>query len=265
MFGLFLCFATSLAQLPPAPRWPELGDKNLASGKKLFLAHCSACHGPRGDGGRGANLAQRRLRHAPDDLTLMEVIRNGILGTEMPPTRLSDREAWQVAAYVRSLSRIELQPVSGNPSRGMTLFWTKGNCGQCHTVGDRGGRMGPDLTDIGSRRNPSHLLTSLLDPEASVPENFALYRRIVFIPDNFLQVRVLTKDGQRLTGIRMNEDAFSIQIRDFSDRIHSFWKSELVELHKDWGKSPMPSYRSVFSATEVEDIVAYLVSLRDPS
>ena len=50
--------------------------------------------------------------------------------------------------------------------------------------------------------------------------------------------------------------------RDFSDLLYSFWKNELAELHKDWGKSPMPSYRSVFNAAELDDLVAYLAGLR---
>ena len=89
-----------------------------------------------------------------------------------------------------------------------------------------------------------------------------VYRLFSVIPDSFLQVRLVTTDGRRLTGVRVNEDPFSIQIRDFSDRLHSFWKSELAQLDKDWGRSPMPGYRDVFTAAELDDLVAYLVSLR---
>jgi len=109
------------------------------------------------------------------------------------------------------------------------------------------------------------LKTSLLDPEAEIPDNFSVYRRVVVMPDNFLQVRVLTVDGKRLTGVRLNEDLLSIQLRDYSGGLHSFLKSELRELHKDWGRSPMPSYGSILTEAELEDLVAYLVSLRGGS
>jgi hypothetical protein len=33
-------------------------------------------------------------------------------------------------------------------------------------------------------------------------------------------------------------------------------------LQRDTGKSPMPSFRGTLSASEVDDLVAYLVSLR---
>ena len=54
----------------------------------------------------------------------------------------------------------------------------------------------------------------------------------------------------------------SIQIRDLSGGIHSFQKADLKELQRDTGKSPMPSFRGTLSASEVDDLVAYLVSLR---
>jgi hypothetical protein len=78
------------------------------------------------------------------------------------------------------------------------------------------------------------------------------------MPDAFLVIRVVTGEGTSITGIRLNEDTFTIQLRDYSDRIWSFDKSSLRELHKDWGKSPMPSYRGTFTGTELQDLIAYL-------
>jgi hypothetical protein len=69
-------------------------------------------------------------------------------------------------------------------------------------------------------------------------------------------------DGKSITGIRLNEDTFTIQIRDYSDRIWSLDKSALRELHKDWGKSPMPSYRARFTDSELQDVIAYLCASR---
>ena len=102
----------------------------------------------------------------------------------------------------------------------------------------------------------------MLDPEAEVPETFAVYRRVIFLPDNFLQVRVVTAEGKAVTGERLNEDAFSIQIRDYADRIYSFRKGDLRELLKDWGKSPMPGYRGTFTDQELRDLLGYLSSLQ---
>ena len=75
-------------------------------------------------------------------------------------------------------------------------------------------------------------------------------------------VRAETKDGQRLTGIRLNEDVWSIQFRDLTGGLRSIWKDDLKDLQKDFTRSPMPSYKGVLSESELTDVIAYLVSLR---
>jgi putative heme-binding domain-containing protein len=237
-------------------------ETDLDAGRKLFQTHCTVCHGPRGDGGKGTNLAQPRLPRATDDQALARIITFGIPGTEMPLTRMTPQQLANVIAYVRSLGAVPGEPLHGDQQRGQQIYRGKGNCAQCHALLGRGGTLGPELTDIGLRRSPSYLRESLTDPEAAIADSFTSYKKVTLLPDNFLQVRVVTRDGRHLTGARVNEDAFSIQIRDGAGNIDSFDKQELQELHRDWGKSPMPSYRSALSPVELEDVVAYLASLR---
>ena len=180
----------------------------------------------------------------------------------MPPTRMTDRERQELIHYVRQLGQVARTVVAGNPQRGEQIFWGKAGCGECHTVGSRGGRAGPDLTEIALRRSPAHFRATLLDPAANIPDAFTSYRRVVFMPDNFLQVRIVTGDDQTITGIRVDEDAFTIQLRDRLDRIYSFRKDELRELVKQWNRTPMPAYGEVLSDHELTDVVAYLCSLR---
>jgi len=167
----------------------------------------------------------------------------------MPASALTTAQIWQVAAFVRTLGRVEGSKSTGDPRRGQQIFVTKGGCAKCHTIGGHGGAIGPDLTDIGDRRDASELRTSLLEPSASVPLDF-------------LQVRVVTKDGHTFTGVRINEDAFSIQIRDLSNQFHSFWKNELTDIVKEPKRSIMPSYQSILTASELDDLLAYLESLQ---
>ena len=233
---------------PPAPAArPQVTAQEIARGRALFEAQCAYCHGAGGDGGRGANLARPALRHAPTDEALFRVVNRGIPGTGMPGNSMSARETWQVVAFVRTLGRVARQPLPGDAASGARVYQANG-CASCHTIQGRGGAFGPDLTDVGARSGPAFIRESLLDPGADVPAGF-------------MQVRAVTREGQRLTGVRVNEDPFSIQFRDAKSVLHSFFKNELAELAKDEGKTPMPGYRDRLDATALDDLVAYLVSL----
>jgi putative heme-binding domain-containing protein len=224
---------------------------DLVTGEQLFQNHCALCHGLKGGGGRGPILAQAKLSRAPDDAALLKVIEDGIRGTEMPGAdSMSEREMKQTAAYVRSLGKVPQQPVPGNPTRGAEIYRGKGNCATCHSIKGEGGISGPDLAGIGGRRSAGYLRESLVDPGAAVPEGYLL-------------VTVVTKDGHNVTGVRVNEDSFSLQIRNDAGRSYSFWKHEIAQVNKQRGKSPMPSYKGQLSDEELTDLVAYLASMKE--
>jgi cytochrome c oxidase cbb3-type subunit 3 len=248
-----LLFATALMLIADEeiPKQnPYTTESDVARGKQLFNGQCAPCHGPAGEGGRGANLARARLPRAADDQSLFHVLHDGIRDTEMPGAyAMTDHEIWQVAAFVRTLGRAANEKVPGDPDQGRRLFNDKGGCLRCHTVSGAGGIVGPALTEIGARRSGAFLRNTLLDPNSTLPDGFAM-------------VRAQTKDGQRLTGVRLNEDIWSIQLRDLNGGLRSFWKDDLKDLHKDFTKSPMPSFRGVFNESELTDVIAYLVSLR---
>jgi putative heme-binding domain-containing protein len=163
--------------------------------------------------------------------------------------QMNDREVWFVTGFVESLGKRAPEGVPGDPVAGEGIYRGKGNCLMCHTAEIPGGLAGPDLTDVWARRSATYLRRSLLEPEADVPAEF-------------LQVRVVTRDGKSITGVRLNEDTFTIQIRDYSDHLHSFLKEEVSEIDKQRGKSPMPGYKETLTEAELTDLVAYLVSLR---
>lgn len=232
--------------LDPTPR-PKLTARDLEHGRTLFQAQCAFCHGSDGAGGRGADLARPALRRAPTDEALFRIINRGIANTGMPGSAMSSRETWQVVAFVRGLGRRRREPLPGDAGRGAQVYAARG-CASCHTIGGRGGPTGPDLTDVGARSSAAFLRQSILDPAADVPSGF-------------MQVRAVTRDGQQLTGVRVNEDTFSIQFRDATGALHSFFKDELVEFAREPGKTPMPSYRERLEPGALDDLVAYLVSL----
>jgi putative heme-binding domain-containing protein len=240
----------SAAGTEPRVKLPS-ARADLLRGEKLFQVHCSLCHGPKGEGGRGPMLTRAKLSRASDDGALLRILEDGIRGTEMPGAgAMSDRELRQTAAYVRSLGKVALKPVPGDAVRGAEIYRGKGNCAGCHSVRGEGGVAGPDLSGIGESRSAAFLRESIVNPGAAVPEGYLL-------------VTVVPNSGPRVTGVRVNEDSFSIQVRDAAGQSYSFWKKDVSQIDRQRGKSPMPSYQGQLADAELTDLVAYLASLKE--
>jgi cytochrome c oxidase cbb3-type subunit III len=249
LFLFVMLFAGALfSTAPTASQERKPNPDSLAQGKRLYVGHCALCHGIEGTGGRGPSLNQPQLRNVTAGLSLPKIIREGIRETEMPGFwQLSDREITLVADYVHSLGRSTLAKLPGDAARGKAIF--DAGCAGCHIVQGQGGNLGPDLTMVGARRSPAYLRETMTDPGRAAPEGFLI-------------VDVTTSDGRRIRGLRANEDSFTIQVRDANNRFHSFRKNEIKELKKEFGASMMPSYKDSLSAKELDDLVAYLASLR---
>jgi len=234
------------APVPAANRFTSPPD--IEQGARLFAVNCTRCHGPKGAGGRGPDLTQLHRARANDDAALFQIVHDGIPGTEMPANRtMTDHETWQVIAYVRTLGRASGEQAAGDAAHGASLFREKG-CIDCHAIGAEGGRMGPSLAGIGERRGAAYLRAAVLDPAANLPAGF-------------LMVEIKTLRGEHITGIVLGEDTFSIQLRDLSGNLRSFWKQELTALEEHDDRTPMPSFRGRFNDRELDNLVAYLAAL----
>ena len=234
----------------------SLSPDEIADGERLFRIHCARCHGIDGAGGEGSNLVRAKLRHASTDEALINVLEEGIPGTGMPAIwTLDDDQVARVAGYVRSLGRLEDEPMPGDPVRGADLYRTSGGCPACHIIDGQGAGIGPELTHIGDQRGLAYLRNSLIAPSEAQPQTGG-YK-------DYLTVRIRTQEG-RTEGLRVNEDAFTIQLRDVSGMVHSFRKDQLLEFDKIFSHSLMPEYGAVLDGEDLDDVVSYLMSLRSP-
>lgn len=224
--------------------------QDTEAGRRLYQSQCTYCHGVRGEGGRGPDLTTGRYKHGGGPQQLFASIRDGIRGTEMPPVRASDADVWNLVAFVRTLAFVEGSgQSSGDIRAGKALYESAGKCAACHSIDASGGSLGPDLAGIGLRRTSAYLLESLTKPDAVVQ---IAYRAL----------RVFPRTGDAVVGIRLNEDDISLQLRDTAGNLRSFLKSELREIARDQ-PALMPSYESVLTPKQLENLVAYLGSLRD--
>jgi putative heme-binding domain-containing protein len=226
---------------------PFSSDADIREGEALFQKHCSYCHGSFGEGGRGADLTAGVYRRGGKDSELYASVRNGIPGSEMAPVRATDEEVWKMVAFVKRLgSQGLLEKAPGDATAGQALYAKRG-CATCHSIGREGGTLGPELTDIGRRRGVKFLTESLVTPESDIPIR---YRGL----------QVVLKSGQTVTGVRLNRDDLSIQLRDTRDNLRSFLMENVKEVRYD-KPSLMPSYASM-DKKDLDDLVAYLNSLK---
>jgi putative heme-binding domain-containing protein len=136
---------------------------------------------------------------------------------------------------------------AGDASRGKALVESSG-CFDCHRIGDRGSRLGPDLSDMGSRRTPDRLQQALLAPDEEV------------IRENRL-VRFVTKDGATITGRLLNQDAISVQLINPKEELKTYLRASLRE-YTVLDKGLMPSVQGKLTGQQVADLVSYLSSLK---
>lgn len=234
--AVLFCLLVAQHEAGPAATGPE-------SGTNLFRRNCSSCHGKGGEGGRAPSLTGS-LRIGDSDADMIRVIAGGIPGTEMPSyeARLGRPKIERIVAYLRTVKR-DSAPITGDPRRGETVFWGKAGCANCHAVGNRGNRVGPDLSRIGHQRSAGYLRDSLLRPEADILANY-------------IGVTVVTSDGKTVRGIEKALNEFSVVLQDFSGKVHSFDHVSLKSAERD-SRSLMPAYTA-----DVDDLLAYLTTLK---
>jgi cytochrome c oxidase cbb3-type subunit III len=207
------------------------------------------------------------------------------LGTtrELSTTRAGAGHRAGAVAFVLAAilaAAVNAQNTEGDAARGQALFDGKGACLDCHRVGTRGSRFGPDLTDIGARAGTAPFtrgggappargepgrgsgIPDAVDPVSARTE---LERTLVdpaaeILPTN-RTVRLTTRDGETITARVLNQDTFSLQLIDTRERLLTIQRSDLRDFA--WIKSSsMPSYRDKLTPQERADLIAYLLSLR---
>jgi cytochrome c oxidase cbb3-type subunit 3 len=258
---------TSL-HLPAADRNPFTGDPKAArAGEFEFRINCAFCHGlgARG-GGRGPDLTHAQKRHGSSDAEMFQNVSNGIPGTAMPANGtngqgvgMTDEEIWQIITYLRSIEVKALSQATGNAVHGKQLFYGDANCSLCHMVEGKGGRVGPDLSGVGTSRTVDALIESLRNPSQKLA--WGLTEPTKEFAQEYETVTVTMPAGKQIRGVALNEDNFSLQMMDTNEKIHLLEKDKVSSIKKT-RESLMPVYdTTLLSDQDLHDIIAYLLSV----
>ena len=249
IFCAALMLHVSAARAQWTDRAPVYYPADIQYGAQIFATQCTPCHGENGDLIPGVNFRAGQFKRVVSDTDLRNTITNGVPGTAMQPFSFGASELTGLVSYLRNMSNFNPKGLLvGNAVRGKSLFEGAGNCTTCHAVNGKGPRVAPDLGDIGSIRTPDILHQTLLDPAGTM------------LPVN-RPVRAVTRDGKVVTGRRLNEDSYTVQLIDEQEHLRSFAKADLTE-YTVLKTTTMPSYKDKLSAQELADIEAYLLSLK---
>ena len=245
--AIALASASASAAQSKKPTNPLGASPQVAeAGRLLYNRTCTGCHGPDGrEGDRAPALDANRRYFRVSEAAIFDVVKNGIPGTVMPSSGLSDNDSWKIVAFIRNVRATASDlVVPGNVQNGMTVFSTAGGCSRCHMIRGQGGVLGPDLSSIGSQLSLKKL-TETLTKERPVPNGYR-------------PATVTTLEGETVSGVVRNSDAFSLQLLDKNGRLHLFDTKELRTIV--YGEhSLMPhNFDKVLSADQYRDLVAML-------
>ena len=222
---------------------------DIQAGFRIYSAQCQLCHGVNGDQIAGVNLSRQRFKRVVSDDDIKAIVTNGAPAAGMPSFRFQPAELGAIAAFIRSGFDQSGTPFKlGNAARGKAVFDGKGACAACHELRGEGRFNAPSLSQVGANRRPVEIQRYLVEPDKAL------------LPIN-RRATIVTRAGRTFIGRRVNEDTYSVQIRDEGQTLHSIAKADIRSY--DLAKTSfMPSYASKLSEVELADLMAYLISLK---
>ena len=139
---------------------------------------------------------------------------------------------------------------AGNPVTGKQVFINRqAGCFLCHRVGNDGGRVGPDLSTIGQRRNQRDLLEAVIFPSSSLARGYE-------------SQALLLADGRTLTGLITRETADALVVRAADQSEQRIARNHVEEM-KPSPLSIMPAgLENTMSKQQLADLLAYLQTLK---
>jgi putative heme-binding domain-containing protein len=133
---------------------------------------------------------------------------------------------------------------SGDPYRGKKLY--RELCGRCHQLFDDGGRVGPNLTGY-QRDQIGSLLRNILAPSLEIREGYQM-------------VRLLTDEGQVLSGFLESDQPDQLSLRSIDGQLHTIERERVEQLQPQILSLMPEGLLDPLDASQLRDLMAYLRS-----
>jgi quinoprotein glucose dehydrogenase len=170
-------------------------------------------------------------------------------GARKEPAVAAKLKAWRDAQDPKdALAPYRTSMYGGDPAKGQNIFkFHLAQCIKCHSVNHEGGNAGPDLAGVGKRLNAEKILESLIVPGAVVVPGFGL-------------ATVTLKDGSTVAGSLLKQDDKGAVVKLADGKEVVIEKARIDKVTPP--VSPMMPMGPILSATELRDVMAYMLSLK---
>jgi cytochrome c oxidase cbb3-type subunit III len=223
-------------------------------GAQRFMEYCAGCHGADGRGGdKAPSLVAPSNAIKRSDSELFRIVHDGTKGGMPPFAQIGEANIAAVLQYVRRLAGnvastgAPAEPaVTGDVDAGRALYFGKAQCSSCHLMQGKGGFIANNLTHYARGRSAEEILQAITDPDNPL------------VPSSQI-VTVMTNNGQKITGMLRNEDAFTLALQTEDGRFHLLARSDVTGEHYT-ERSLMPrDYGKKLTSKELNDIVNFLI------
>ncbi len=137
----------------------------------------------------------------------------------------------------------------GNPGRGAVIYSAPTNaCLSCHKIGDHGGAVGPDLSEVGKKQKLAHIVESLFWPQRVVA-------------DEYKAIAVLNQDGRVFRGYRVSENDSTLVIRDTATGKSISIQQDDIEAIRPVGSLMPVGLLATMSLQDKHDLISFLADL----
>ena len=201
------------------------------------------------------------MRRGEWAMALLDAVQKGTIGKgdlaaehwsqlKQNPDRAVARRAERMAEVTTGISAdreevvkrlLPLAKEKGDAKRGHEVYTA--NCANCHLFNGQGGKIGPDLTGIGSR-DRADILMEILDPNRSVEANYRMWN-------------VTTKGGDTLSGRLEAETQTSVEILDTTGQKHAIQRKDIAAMEGSQ-LSIMPTGLEALPADDLKALLEYL-------